>query len=413
MLDKAGFFCYPVVGWFEQPAKFFELGVKMSYFDFERYIPNKLIEYKIYDIKDKSPQAICQYCGDIYDVYSSNLFYDENNIPVCRYCVQYREMAVCDFCRTAVSEEDIYYDSDNSPCCRNCIDNEGLTTCERCGVWVYEEDSYSTGEYYCICENCYYEIQEEESFIREYSYKPSLVFHNSNFEDDRAVFYGFEIETTFEYEGDAKSFVFELSDWEDYIYFKHDSSINDYGVEIVSHPITLAKLYQTDLFGLIHKALEDFSGDVDWSCGMHVHVAREKLSHNEWLGVIEFFQNFQQFIFNFSGRDISDFDRWCGFYQSRNQYYDLWNDERYYAINLSNPKTIEFRIFKAPETPEEAYANVEFLECLIYTVKSEIDFRNLDSNQQWFYFWENAKKYKHLWNKLSNINLHNKEKRVV
>lgn len=385
-------------------------------FSFERFIPeDNLIDYHVFDINDKSPQLICQYCGDIYDLYANYIHLDRDNLPVCSYCLGEHELVVCDFCGTAVPDEDIYYDSDNSPCCRNCIEDEGLTTCERCGVWVYEEDAYSNGGYVLLCENCYYEIQDESGVIRNYSYEPdNFVFHKCSWENEKsAIFYGVEIETTFEYEGDAQAFAFELSRWEDWVYCKHDSSINDNGVEIVLHPITLAKLYEENMFHDIYQKIKDNSGDVDWSCGMHIHIGRDRLTHNEWLGVIEFFQNFQQFILNFSGRDITDFNRWCKFYQSRNEYYDLRNDDRYKAVNLANSRTIEIRIFQTPETPEEAYANVEFLECLIYTVKNEIDFKDLDSNQQWFYFWENAKKFKHLWEKLSKINMHNKERRVV
>lgn len=167
-----------------------------------------------------------------------------------------------------------------------------------------------------------------------------------------------------------------------------DGSLNE-GLEIISDPQTM--LYWLIRYDRIKKVFEklieeDFRSDETSTCGLHFHVGREILGEteeeqNETIARIELImQNFKEELKIFSRRkgnfsycyflsdNIYDFEKTYGDILSLNVIKkaqdDLSKKDRYYALNLTNKETIEFRFCKGSLNIQTFYASLE----LIYNI---------------------------------------------
>lgn len=162
------------------------------------------------------------------------------------------------------------------------------------------------------------------------------------------------------------------------------------GFEIVSAPMTLAAHKATDWTGLFAKLTEmgARAHDTD-TCGLHVHVSRAALGNTDEAKrlciakILELVERFQQQLSCFARRDITG-SQWCGPTEyghstsdgSRalrrkaatiqdQQGFAVHDGRRYRAVNLQNPSTIEFRLFKGTLKPETFYATLTLVDGLV------------------------------------------------
>lgn len=223
------------------------------------------------------------------------------------------------------------------------------------------------------------------------------------------LFYGIELEvetapgSTFGVRDDIADRVLKLLDKK--AVCKRDGSLSDggeRGFEIVTAPATLE--YHKKLW----KPFFDYaptSGLVaqrTTTCGMHVHVSRPRLSWLQIGKIVQFIHEPEnrQFIESISGRPAGhyqDYLREKRLYVPvskpvewiRNsaldpklqgeikymttkepvtrQLYSPRRDarSRYTAVNLQNPHTVEFRLFKATLNPTTFFARLEFCDALV------------------------------------------------
>ena len=167
---------------------------------------------------------------------------------------------------------------------------------------------------------------------------------------------------------------------------KDDGSL-DYGIEIASAPVTYERhVHLWDEF--FAKKKKDYKLKSRSNCGMHVHVSRKDISEEQIVRLRYFFsqKDNQQFLEKIAGRKENEYCeyRMVGLlnfkkgldYSNEEEKKSLKEDypdypledfgsEKYQAINISPNDTIEFRIFKAPETREEFLIRVQLVRALI------------------------------------------------
>jgi hypothetical protein len=245
--------------------------------------------------------------------------------------------------------------------CEACL-HDGAEYCDDCDRWEHNE--YDC-EYRC-----------SSGIIKNYSYKPEPDFYGVNSEGksvivargrvtDRTLYMGFELEVEARdnhYPSELASHV-EMS-WGDAAYFKEDGSLYR-GVEIVTHPHTLAAFKTLDWSVLPQIAgMGARSWDTD-SCGFHVHLSRSAFKgvRHLWLFGQFFAQNGDQIV-AIAGRNGSygrldeDFKREVGRMAKGR------HGERYNAINFQNSHTIEVRVFKGSLKVERVHAYLELCESI-------------------------------------------------
>lgn len=248
--------------------------------------------------------------------------------------------------------------------CGSCFD-DCWYHCVHCGVPVRVGDVVFDDDEDPCCADC---AERHRRSIHNYSYKPAPDFAFRAGEDPAtALTFGVELEVDRggEDPGDTARAVTDAA--EGRVYCKHDGSL-DAGFEIVSHPASLAyHLYQmrwANLMRICTKA--GFQSHDAGTCGLHVHVGRTGLAQGPNTDTtaigncVILATKLQAELIRFSRRTESQIAHWANFpdldalrgggpdtddaltYRALRAV----GSGRYWAVNLQNDATIEFRIFR-------------------------------------------------------------------
>jgi hypothetical protein len=364
---------------------------------------------------DQSGQIVCPHCHTSTDADETVL---HDDIPHCRDCViecehcgrtttdgdEFHTTTIrshytsrsftetrCDDCSWECADCNDHFATDSAHydnaagerICESCVDN--YSTCENCNDVIANDDAYLDDAGNTLCRSCHDDAADEEAdeedeprAIRNYGYKPEAEFFRASNEPVRSrsitTFFGIELEVD---EGGCESDNVESAGLHehDLYYCKEDGSL-DSGFEIVSHPATWEYWKQHADFGWAAKLKKMGYRSYDTStCGMHIHVGRSSLSRLDILKLLAFFRDNAAFIKRMSRRKGDTLNRWskidgqgtgglCKKVKSGNSH-----DDRYTAINLENPRTIEFRIFRGTLDVQSIKRNIALVAALVQFVK--------------------------------------------
>lgn len=186
---------------------------------------------------------------------------------------------------------------------------------------------------------------------------------------------------------------------------KHDGSLDDYrGFEIVTAPATFAahkERWRPFFVGdaAPAKLLSSFSTE---RCGMHVHINRAALTpmHLTKLDVFINEPKNQPFIFNMADRTHDQMEQWAKFKEESGHPFTQSRldqrrpQDRYTALNLMPPHTVEIRIFRGNVRAEGFWKNLEFAQAM-YEYTSTASARRLRTDP--FLSWvRHSKRFPHL-----------------
>jgi hypothetical protein len=189
----------------------------------------------------------------------------------------------------------------------------------------------------------------------------------------------------------------------DYCVFKTDGSLGAGGFEIVTRPdsVVYHKSNWQALFA--NSPSKMMSSWTNGRCGMHIHVSRRPLSELQ-IGKLLCFLNDpfnERFVVRVAGRRS---DRW-GRIEKKKVTDAKRTRDRYVALNLTNDRTIEFRIFKGTLAAPTFFKNLEFVAALVeYTAPCG---RSIQEAVSWrsFVNWVSYKTYPCLYDWLVNRKL--------
>lgn len=207
--------------------------------------------------------------------------------------------------------------------------------------------------------------------IYSYSSKPTLFYNYLEKDESRrdALFFGFENEVTFGSADSSKNK--RLKDlYKAYdcsvLSAKSDGSIEGYGYEVVSQPMSLLYFNKLDLSPILPKGLKQST-----SCGLHVHVGREHFASDVHLyKVINLLRDNEKFTTYTAGRPPCGYSARIGV-KATSHILDSkkGNTERRSMVNLTNSATVEFRLFAGCTTEFELRSRIESLHALIIFCK--------------------------------------------
>ena len=179
-----------------------------------------------------------------------------------------------------------------------------------------------------------------------------------------------------------------------HIYSESDSSIEPYGYEFISNPMTLDYLMKTDIIKQVVNTTANAGFYDDVSCGMHIHVNRGSLNKysvakmnmiltsleyrchrviskiaerengcGEWADVVNFYEAYTC--------DTTEEKYACIYEQMR-------HNGRYVALNSQNKNTVEFRFFGAT-------MNVSLIKDRLYFINALCSYANNHTLEQCMY----------------------------
>jgi len=341
---------------------------------------------------ESEDQELCQYCmdntsecvrcgrrvdnddtetsnsGDIYctDCYNERYYH-------CHACgdeVRY------DYGYTTGADDNMY--------CECCFDDR-FTSCDGCGETIWRDDArYSDSLEGYYCEDCY--PGDSNEYIHEYHDRVELFFHDTRrrrIPDNDNLYLGAELETD-KYSGSidkAAEDLFNLSDDEQLFHLEEDGSLND-GIEIITQPCTLDYHCKQFPWRAISDAVTSNGGRSNdtSTCGLHIHINNAFFGNDidlNSLKLVYLFEKFWSQMVTFSRRTGDSWLRYADRYNDNSilsgdipdKVRDCKYKGRYFAVNLRNKNTIEFRIFKGTLKVETILATLEFCDFMTRFVK--------------------------------------------
>ena len=344
---------------------------------------------------------MCCECGEIERIIYAT--YTEENGYYCARCAE-DCLTYCECCERYVESDNVHrvyeYSSsgDYEFMCIDCINNNDIYTCSQCGEYI-QNTVYIEEADIDLCENCHNEyMQEHNEHIRSYGYKPTPIFYATPEEQDKMQtipYYGVELEIDRkEYINTTRDTVKDLNDiLGEFAYYKHDGSLSDEGIEIVTHPASLKHWEKNK-----NKMAEAFESAVKSgyrshntnTCGLHIHANRKYLSENreEQENIIDriilILETFKEQVKKFSRRHDYGY---CGFLSDKMNGYLEEHEKseymkkvenikkqkgrfgRYVTLNVENYNTIELRVMRGTLNVDTFYACLQFYNNIIEIAK--------------------------------------------
>ena len=355
----------------------------------------------------------CDHCGEIIPI-DDVTWIESEEVYICDSC-RARYYTQCDHCENYVMDYEInrvWIDSeqyDSEWYCPDCL-SDYAWQCEECGEW-YSEDVSDNGR--CVCDECYSgcsdtgDINTWKSPRKRmpYGFKPVPCMCATEAEkaaegagwEHSIIFYGFELEIDRRNKNvDIDETSAEIVEHLPSTYCKTDCSLDlggSYsGIEIVSHPATLAWYEE-------HKA--DFEDcfemltDDDWlshnagTCGLHVHISLDAMEQKNPFAVnnmLFIFDRFWKQFVKFSRRTEDQLNHWAKRYSTmHDNYKDIKNIAkgkcgRYMAVNLQNRHTVELRMWRGTLKPQTFFATLQLVDTVVKKcIEIGEDYRRLQS----------------------------------
>lgn len=325
---------------------------------------------------NKLIQIDCDGCGcllDEGDVITCKVDNHSREISLCEDCYRDKIIKCCRCDSTEYRDEAIRSSATGGYYCRNCYDDI-FTYCDNCGYEIYRDNGRRCNE---LCEECDHAEQYSDDYIR---HSGSWNYYGT----DSILFYGIELEVgSKSYMGLKSMFIDNLD--EDFFDIHTDCSITDGDVadeaEIVSHPATYK--YLKDHPELWNKVLSyRYKNVISYktgSCGIHIHLSRNYFTEEHLERFLRMIYLQPSFTYLISQRQSHALRQWANIYDEHNERYskhalkekihDLCH-KRYEAVNLTNSKTIELRIFRGTLNPTAFWKNIEYVQALVEFTKN-------------------------------------------
>lgn len=308
---------------------------------------------------------------------------DGNQGYVCEECIEDEDnFFYCSHCEEYYPVSQRWGEFEGQYVCQVC-GIEHYDVCQRCDNVIRRADAYFNSETdETLCFECYEEsLNKLENVIENYSYKIEPTFLG-NAPDN--CYLGVELEvdnTSDKYDNELiyKAAVKLNEEYSDRLVLKHDGSLVR-GFEITTDACSLD--FHTNDFGW--EEIMDICkrhtlrSENTSSCGLHCHISRKffgETQEEQDLNIAKLMLLTSKFynshILKFSRRKDSDL-RWC---MKPDMNYDDYDTEttvvdklkvcksrgRYFAINVENYHTVEYRIFKGSLNFETFLASLQFV----------------------------------------------------
>lgn len=286
--------------------------------------------------------------------------------------------------------------------CDNCcceIDRDIDYFCDSCSEWRCDACSP------CSCDDDD-DYCDHDSRVHSYEYRPQSFRPKGNYPAEALL--GVELEVCGGHSVIA-DVVHSVDSSEDHLYMKRDGSIC--GVEIVTHPMTLAWARQYPFARLLGN-LRAAGCSVDDDYGLHIHVSRNAFRRDGKQSAAH-----QMTWLLFMYRNVAELeelarrssDQWASFRKPvpgelARKAKSVGADNRYVAVNCNNDKTFELRFFKSTLDEQEFYAALEFADASVrYTrcIPLQDVLRGKALTWRHFSGWVKRHNYRHLWAEIS------------
>lgn len=337
----------------------------------------------------------CEDCGKLCATIDMMGVGDNTEHLVCGSC--YDDYDECYHCGGRYRRDDMTYIEGHGYICDDCrVDY--TSECSECGDIIDDDDSYyDEDEDRTYCECCY--DNRHRTRVRSYHCGPRLML----FGKYDGAFKGLGVELEVDQGTGPDPCIEELEELHetDELYYEHDGSLGYEGFEIITQPHTEEAFYSIDWQGIMETCIRHgYKSHDAGTCGLHVHVSREMFGDFEEQQdmniskVVAFYERNWEDMLKLSRRTEATANRWAQRYSTKNLSRDeiadvvknskTWgHGARYYAINLTNSHTVEFRLCRGTLNLDSFMAWID-LTLRMVDASREIEWSDIDDVSKWF-----------------------------
>lgn len=335
----------------------------------------------------------CEDCGeqtaadDLRAAYTARAHRGAERL-VCESCAHehYFECRVCDgLCHN----EDAVDIEHMGPICRPCFLAGDYSVCEDCGyTYRYRDTIYREHRDASYCEDCDPGDEEDEDEREDAGPYVIASYHSTRARRDkvpspwtrahRARFLGVELEveaptdanreeiarTLDAVNGESVRLTADHHQSARLVTFEYDGSLS-HGFEIITAPMGLddQRAVWTDL--LARTAGHRLRSHQTTTCGLHVHVSRAGLTPTHVARAVSFVNDERnaELVACIARRGPNQYCKMAPKKISRETARD--NGDRYQAVNLCHPGTLEFRMFRGTLKRSSLLACIEFAAAVV------------------------------------------------
>lgn len=258
-----------------------------------------------------------------------------------------------------------------------------IVYCEYCGNSFALDETLPEEDRY-LCENC----RKRQVVLPYHRHTPKLDFFCTEEEENEEDKLYFGIESEVDEGGENNSTVRNIlplinteKDRQMFIYCSHDGSLHN-GFEIITQPATPNYHRQKRpeyeaVFNYLKR--REYVAHNTSTCGIHIHFNRDFFKDNEELYIsklLYIIEKHWEDIIIFSRRSKNRL-RYCKKRDGNlKEFVSFWNksgdhEGHYYAVNLTNQNTIEFRIFRGTLNINTFFCIIDYVENLVRFVKTK------------------------------------------
>lgn len=323
----------------------------------------------------------CDCCGNSIDKFNDKIV-NVDGKQLCEHCLN-EKYALCVFDGKYHLKSDLIQLDNGKYALEELAIENGYKRCDLCGKWQKNLTNID-GE--LMCDNCL-EHKVGDVISGYHSFRSWQEHRTATGDVLENNLIGFELEV--EVPSDAKvtrevaAYVTKKKG-DGLFVIERDGSLSN-GFEIISHPMTMDYVRKIAIDKLedacnylVGRGVKSHNTS---TCGLHFHVNRGDLStpnrsSDEVIdNILLIMETFKKELQNFSRRNSN---RYCKFLIDSNKpiymktikkVKDYSCDERYFALNLTNEKTIEFRIFKGTLKYKTFLASMELVNNIVNIAK--------------------------------------------
>jgi hypothetical protein len=280
---------------------------------------------------------VCDYCGD-YATEVTNVIIRGHDRFVCNNCKEHLNIIECPDCGYLFPRDETTL-TNCERVCESCLENYGF--CSNCNEYWLFSDMFNDN----CCNECIIDCGHDDD-----TYPGQWIELREEEEADNTPIFGVELEVGFD--GGFCENDMMLYDW---VSYTRDSSIGYINnMEFLIHPMSWKWINNNRdrLIRLLDKII-CCGGEVDDSCGIHIHINRSAfLDFGHLYRFFHLIHGNEEYFFEHSGREDRDtMEKWAEFRPShtiicRNEP-ELRNISKYSAVNYKHKATVEIRIFGA------------------------------------------------------------------
>ena len=315
----------------------------------------------------KSGYVRCDVCNEWYKVEDT---IEVEGDCICQTC--YDDGYICDCCGKFVKYIESLDIFDKHFCSEECAHDKGYVRCDVCNEWLtpngyfYDEESDS-----CLCEQCYFNREQERVNYELTHGNPELTFYGGA----GKIKFGFELEKEFYDKECSYGFINDFKNNDNlskHLWLKSDASLDDTGVEIVSHPCTIDYFKNEVELSRLFRYLR-INSEKTYNGGLHIHFSRKYLLPYQEINLSLFVNKFNEELINISNRENKEY---AAYHEEltiglTNNFSELTPSylkeryDRYVALNWHNKSHGELRIFYSTSKLSELLAYLELTQAMI------------------------------------------------